>query len=371
MCAANPYLGLPAQAFWRQGVVDRPGLVPDGLWTPAFPIHPDHRIVTAGSCFAQHIGRALSARGFGWVDAEPAPRHMDTATAQRFGYGLFSFRTGNIYTARMLMQWLRWATGAEPVPDGDVWEDGGRFFDPFRPAIEPDGFASADELRASRAATLAAIRSAVDEADVLVFTLGLTECWRDRVTGAEYAMCPGTVAGHFDPDRHAFHNQRPGEILRDLRAAVQLLARRNPRLKVLLTVSPVPLTATASGQHVLVATSQSKAILRAAAGILAEDSPAVDYFPSFELITAPTFRGVFFAGNQRNVLPEGVAHVMGCFFDSLEARFGPVPARGRDTTGARPDPAGVVGAEARSRRGGRRAAVAEACEEAVLAAFRS
>jgi hypothetical protein len=265
----------------------------------------------------------------------------------------------------MLVQWLSWALEGAALPADDVWHEGGRWFDPFRPAVEPGGFADADELRASRQATLAAIRAAVDGADVLVLTLGLTECWRDRVTGAEYAMCPGTVAGRFDPDRHAFHNQRPGEILRDLRTAVQILARRNPRLRVLLTVSPVPLTATASGQHVLVATTQSKAILRAVAGMLAEDLAAVDYFPSYEIITAPTFRGVFYAGNQRNVLPEGVATVMDCFFGSLEARFGPVAVPAEGGAGA------ARTAGPRRRRGTRRGAAAEACEEAVLAAFRT
>jgi hypothetical protein len=108
----------------------------------------------------------------------------------------------------------------------------------------------------------------------------------------------------------------------DMQAVLDLLAQANPRLRVLLTVSPVPLTATASGQHVLTATSHSKSLLRAVAGELAASLPQVDYFPSYEIITHPAYRGRFYAPNLRSVLPEGVDHVMTCFFRDQAAAFG-------------------------------------------------
>ena len=58
-------------------------------------------------------------------------------------------------------------------------------------------------------------------------------------------------------------------------------------LRVVLTVSPVPLTATASDRHVLVANTYSKAVLRAVAEELYLESPYIDYVPSFELVTNP------------------------------------------------------------------------------------
>jgi hypothetical protein len=135
--------------------------------------------------------------------------------------------------------------------------------------------------------------------------MGLTEAWQDRVTGVEYAVCPGTVAGQFDPDRHLFVNHGFGALMGDMTAALRLMFRANRGLKVLLTVSPVPLTATASGQHVLTATSHSKSLLRAVAGELVAAQARVDYFPSYEIITHPAYRGRFFAPNLRSVLPEG------------------------------------------------------------------
>ena len=318
----NPYEVLEAQAFWRTAVAQKGALALERLWQPKFQVKPEHKIVTAGSCFAQHIGRALAERGYHWFDAEPAPPWLRAADARTFNYGIFSFRTGNIYTPRMLLQWLRLAfEGGET----ELWESGGRWYDPLRPVIEPGGFASRDELLEARAATLASLRRAVSEASVFVFTLGLTECWRNSETGFEYALCPGTVAGAaFDAGLHSFHNTGFDELREDLEAALALMRAQNSDLRVLLTVSPVPLVASASGEHVLTATSHSKALLRAVAGEVSGGSGQIDYFPSYEIITHPVFRGMFFAPNMRSVVPQGVATVMRHFFTEQVRVFGEV-----------------------------------------------
>lgn len=352
----HPYAHLPPDRFWRTAVADRDPMAITGLWQPKFAIKPRSRIITAGSCFAQHFSRALLARGYRWSDHEPGPPGLTGDQRRDYNYGVFSFRTGNIYTPRMLRQWLSWALGPD-APPSEVWQAGGRFHDPFRPAIEPGGFASAAELHASRAVTLAAIRQAVAGAHVLVFTMGLTESWQNRDTGLEYATCPGTASGLFDPAAHRFVNHRFDSLLADLGAAIGLLRSLNPRLRVLLTVSPVPLTATASGQHVLSATSHSKALLRAVAAECMADDPLTDYFPSYEIITHPIWQGRFFAANRRTVLPEGVAFVMENFFRDQAAAFGiaPPPAAA---------PAAATPAEDKDD-----TAADLRCEEELLAAF--
>lgn len=317
----HPYENMGPQSYWKTAVATPGAHGLAGLWTPKFAVNPDHRIVTAGSCFAQHIGNALSERGYGWTDCEAPPPFLIGAEARKFGYGVFSFRTGNIYTPSMLNQWLELAYGARKEVR-EVWEKDGRFFDPLRPAIEPDGFASEDEVWSARALTYAALRRAVETADVFVFTLGLTERWHNAETGLEYALCPGTVAGRFDADKHVFTNTNTRATMRALMRALRFARSKNPNLKVLLTVSPVPLTATASGQHVLTATQYSKSVLRAVAGMACEDKGWIDYFPSFEIITHPIFRGMFFAPNMRSVVPEGVATVMKHFFADQTRVFG-------------------------------------------------
>lgn len=359
---SHPYETLPEDRFWRSAVAERGALEITGLWKPRHRIGRRTRIVTAGSCFAQHFARALVARRYRWLDFEPGPAGLTPAQRKDYHYGTFSFRTGNIYTPRMLRQWLTWALTETPVPE-EVWERDGRFYDPFRPGVEPGGFVSPDELYASRRETLAAIAAAVRGAQVFVFTMGLTEAWMNKATGVEYAVCPGTVAGAFDAEAHGFVNHGFGALMADMVASLRLMARANRRLGLLLTVSPVPLTATASGQHVLTATSHSKSMLRAVASEMVAAQPRVDYFPSYEIITHPAYRGRFFAPNLRSVLPEGVDHVMAQFFRDQAAAFGgEAPAPPAAATGAAPEPVEAQEPELTE-------AEELRCEEEILAAF--
>lgn len=331
----NPYETLEERAFWATAVARRNMFDITDLWQPKFRITPKHRIVTFGSCFAQHIGRALADRQFGWLDTEPAPLGLKPSLAAKFSYGLFSSRTGNIYTVSLLKQWCDWALGKGAVP-GEIWQEGQHFFDPFRPRIEPNGFASPDEVTGSRLTTLKSFRKAILQSDVFVFTLGLSESWFNKSGGYEYPICPGTIAGAFDEKEHIFVNQDYAFIYETFEDAINLMRGVNPRLRFLLTVSPVPLTATNSGQHVLVATAQSKSVLRAVAGELALQHSFVDYFPSYEIISSAPFHGVFYDPNQRSVNRRGVEHVMDIFFEALGLPHGPVPAP------AQPDEAGTT-----------------------------
>lgn len=199
-----------------------------------------------------------------------------------------------------------------------MWASRDRYFDPFRPTIEPNGFHSPEELVRSRATTIACFRDALAEADMLVFTLGLTECWRNAIEDYEYQSSPSIVKDAFDPERHRFHNQTVGEILGDMNIVFERMRRFNPDLKILLTVSPVPITATASDHHVLVAMLHTKSVLRAAAGELAAQHPFCDYFPSYEMVTGPPFRGMFYAPNLRAVTKHGIDFVMDRFFTAIE-----------------------------------------------------
>lgn len=312
----NPYEGLPDTAYWRAAVAQVDPLRIGPVWQPRFEVRPEDKVVTFGSCFAQHIGRALIERKFAWLNTELPPADLRPDNVRRFNYDVFSSRTGNIYTPTLLRQWTRWALGDAPPPD-EAWQQDGRWFDPFRPAIEPGGFASADEMLRSRRKAIKAFGEAIAQADLFIFTLGLTESWHNSRTGSEYPMCPGTVAGEFDPGEHVFENLGFQRLRDGLGETFDLMKARNPSLRFLLTVSPVPLTATKSGRHVLVATMASKSRLRAVADDIVANRADCDYFPSYELIVSPPFKGRFFEANQRSVTAEGVAFVMDTFFNSL------------------------------------------------------
>lgn len=316
----NPYKELPDIAFWKPAVATKNLFEIKRLWSPKFKLTPQHKIVTFGSCFAQHIGHALVERGFNWLSTEKPPHGLSNANQKSFNYNVFSARTGNIYTTSLLKQWTEWALDKTEVPT-EIWQQEERFYDPFRPNIEPNGFESAEELRQSQQQAVKSFKASIETADYFVFTLGLTESWRNKEFGYEYPMCPGTVAGEFNPEAHEFHNQLFAEIIKNLRETVTMMREVNPKLKFILTVSPVPLTATMSGNHVLVASMESKSILRAVAGQFAGYN-FVDYFPSYEIINSPVFQGVFFEANKRSVSSYGVKFVMDNFFNSLELKFG-------------------------------------------------
>lgn len=328
--SANPYSDLPPQAFWRTGVAE-PGLFGlRDLWASRWVLPSDARFSTYGSCFAQHISRALMARKMNWLNGEPAPGRTPPQLAEAFNYGVFSARTGNIYTAAQLLTHVELAAGTRDPASIEIWPDGALCRDSLRPVIEPVGFANQPDLQLSRASMVRGFRRSIAAAEVFVFTLGLTEGWENLQTGQCYPLCPGTVAGKFDAAQHRFHNYQYPDIRAALEAAFALMWQINPALRILLTVSPVPLTATASGQHVLSATTYSKSNLRAVAGDLAGSDPRIDYFPSYEIITGAPTRAAFFEPNLRSVAAQGVEFVMGHFFGGLNTSAAPVHGKERN-----------------------------------------
>jgi GSCFA family len=316
----NPYRGLPDNAYWRSAVQERHFFDLDELCQP-FRLSKLDRFATAGSCFAQHIGHHLRASGAGYMDMEPRPDFLAESDEKRFGYGIYSCRYGNVYTTRQLLQLAQEAMG-QRRPVDHVWQKDGRWFDALRPAVDPVGYEAPEQVSHLRALHLRAVAAMLQEVAVFVFTLGLTEAWMSLADGTVYPTAAGTIVGSHDPAKYAFRNFRYPEIRDDLQQFWRLLRSVNPKARMVLTVSPVPLNATASGEHVLVASSRSKAVLRAVAGDFAEDEAGVTYFPSYEIISSHPARGMFFEQDLRNVNECGVRLVMKHFFkffDDLDA----------------------------------------------------
>jgi len=307
-----PYAGLPRSAYWRTavGAADRGALVPQVGGAELFG--PRTRIASAGSCFAQNMARELKAAGFAYFETESGPAWFDEQSRATMGYGLYSARFGNVYTAAQLRQLLERCLGESDFAE-PAWQEGGRFHDPFRPTVQPGGFASLDALEEDRARHLAAVRTLFEQLEVFVFTLGLTEGWRSRTTGAVFPICPGCEVGTFDASLHEFVNFPVSAVVADLDAFLARFRALNPAAQVVLTVSPVPLAATYAGRHVLEATTYSKSVLRVAAEEARLRHDNVHYFASYEIVTG-LGRPDYFEADRRGVAPEAVAHVMDAFF---------------------------------------------------------
>ena len=313
----NPYSNLPKSAFWKSGVAKENPFAIENIYKRKFKIDSHSKIATAGSCFAQHITRHLKKNGYTVLDVEPPPPGLPENLHQMFGFSMYSARYGNIYTVRQLLQLAQEAAG-EWIPYNYIWEKDQKFYDALRPAVEPDGLGTPEEVLQQREIHIKRVKKLFMELDLFIFTLGLTEMWVHKESGTVYPTAPGTLIGEFDEDIYEFKNAQFAEIIKDFnlfRRVVEKNIRGGRPFKCLLTVSPVPLTASASGKHVLVSTSYSKSNLRCVAGQLSMNHQSIDYFPSYEIVMNPRMHSTAFSDNLRTVRNETVEVVMRHFFD--------------------------------------------------------
>ncbi|WP_422822426.1 GSCFA domain-containing protein [Vreelandella azerica] len=110
---------------------------------------------------------------------EPRPDFIKPEQAKKFGYEVYSCRYGNIYTTRQLLQLVKEALQARS-PQKIVWEKNNRYFDALRPSVDPAGYESEDLVHKVRSKHLQAVREMLENLDVFVFTLGLTEAWLSK-----------------------------------------------------------------------------------------------------------------------------------------------------------------------------------------------
>ena len=230
-------------------------------------------IGSAGSCFATEIAYYLQRSGYNYVVTESDPRDGELPES--------SARWGIIFNTPSIQQLAEKAFGLVDLPrliehriDGDYFQD------PYRENI---GFDSIDELEENRAAHITACRRAFEEVEVFILTLGLNECWQFIPDGSVISRGPKT-SHHFALFRHRVLSV--DENLVCLQRFLDVVRARNPGLKLIVTVSPVPLLATglADDTHVIAANGHSKAVLRTAAEELRRRNDGVFYFPSYEIV---------------------------------------------------------------------------------------
>lgn len=300
----NPYQNLPDTRFWSSGVklpVNAQKLL--AINPLLNSLSENDSIVSGGSCFAQYIGQELTSRSFNYLRSNLSDDRIE------------SFGLGNIYSIAQFKQWLEFSLGLREWDDACLIEVDDQWFDLLLP--HRNALSSQQELSEHRVAIKDEILSYLKEANILIFTIGLTETWKN-LKGDIYPTCPGTLIGEFDESQHKFHNCTFDEILADLEVVESLLADINSELRVVYTVSPVPLTATASDSHVLLATTYSKSVIRAALGQYCTHSKHASYFPSYELISHHTETDWRFDINLRSISESGVRYVMGHAFAENE-----------------------------------------------------
>ncbi|WP_068112523.1 GSCFA domain-containing protein [Tropicimonas marinistellae] len=305
--------------------------------TPSFTMSRDDTVFTIGSCFARNVESALISAGI-----EVTSRDFDLGPiGESLGFAGNFF---NKYSIHSVNNELRWALDRASFPGKDVLyplqADDSKYSDLQLGAAKLEF--SADEILAFRHRFLDVMARAA-EADVVIVTLGYVEVWYDTQLGIYLNVAPPPQLARKQPERFEFRVLSYEDVLGGLRELYEILTRyRSKPLRMLLTVSPVPLLSTFRDVDVLVANSYSKSVQRAAIDAFIAETDGVDYFPSYEFVVLSDPRVAWSRGDYRHVSSDLVARIM----QSVLARY--VPGSGQqEAQGAAPMTAEALEASVR------------------------
>jgi GSCFA family len=274
---------------------------------PKFKLRSDDKFFAIGSCFARGLENALIKRRIAVESAAPEFAKLQPANKEVTGLGFT-----NKYNTFSILNELRWALDPEavfPVESiAQVTES--TWSDPHTtPTLEPAGF----EETLERRRLIQTVTRRITDCRAVIITLGLVEVWRDLKANVYVNRTP-LLKIH--PTRYEFHLTGFTENWHNLEATHALLSRHgHPDMRIVVTVSPVPLMATFSKMDVIVANTYAKSLLRAVAQQWAAAHDNVDYFPSYEIVQNSD-RSAIWEDDLRHVTPGGTEHIMELFLQN-------------------------------------------------------
>jgi hypothetical protein len=269
-------------------------------------------IFAIGSCFAREIEAVLIDMGLNVLSK--AAGAISEAALGRRGFP-------NRYNPFAMLNDVAFAFGVRQFDERSiirVRRDEDLFMDLLS---RPTGGMFDYAVTLQRRARLLDLFSRLKESTTVVITLGLIEAWFDKETGLYLNVSPDIRdASSLYPDRFEFRVLSYEDNLAALDEIYRILSDGiGKRLRVVVTVSPVPLTATYTGQDVLVANMHSKSVLRACADTWVAQHPEhITYFPSYEMamLSDPD---VVWREDRLHVQPDFVRHITGHFVQSCLA----------------------------------------------------
>lgn len=248
-------------------------------WRPKFdlPLAPGRSCFTIGSCFARNIEDVLVERGITVPVADYHELEFDP-TDLRQNVSM------NEYNSASIAQRIHMALDGRAFDTRTLVAVRGGLFD----MTLSSPLKTTREVAMARRARIDGIYTQLAGADLVIVTLGYVEAWFDTLTGTWLNQMPPPNPGQAEPDRFRFHRLDAAQSLAHLAPAFDRLGALGRR--IVLTVSPVPLQSTFTGQDCVIANEYSKAVLRVVAEALCE-RPFVDYFPSYEIVRSMGLSG--------------------------------------------------------------------------------
>lgn len=170
----------------------------------------------------------------------------------------------------------------------------------------------------------------MQQTDGFIFTLGLSEVWRDKETQGVFWR--GVPASIFDPEKHELVLSSVDENRKNLGEICDRIRDFCGDKPIIFTLSPIPLQATFRNMSCICADAVSKSVLRVAIDMLmSEKRKNVYYWPSFEMIRwigshipdSLYCRGAGTVDDSRHVPQEVVGGIISLFIKNYFAENSP------------------------------------------------
>lgn len=251
---------------------------------PKFRIGRGDRFFCIGSCFARNVEEHLICNDIPVLSRRIVCPRSEWGNPRPNGIV-------NKFTTMSMLNELDWVLERPAIdeglfePAGEAWRDL-----QLSTGTPPVTLERAIERRAY---LIDDYFARIRQADVVVVTLGLNEVWHDSRTGRYLNEAPGMASVRAAPARYRLEITGVAANLEALRRIHALLLQINPDVRVIVTVSPVPMFATFSGKDVAVANMYSKTVLRAAAEEFAAGNDRIDYFPSYDMVALSRRESVY------------------------------------------------------------------------------
>jgi hypothetical protein len=300
---ARNVLGNPGRC-WNPELFDSDLFAPH--YAPKFTVDRSTSVFAFGSCFADHVKRALRANGLtvlSTYDSAPAELFKESSAYNPVAF----FHRYNPPSMLLELQNLFGRTQQLHEPALIVHHpEGVRDFH-----YSPNYPLSTVDLAMHRRALVRQRFSAIRNAGLFIFTLGLTETWFDGRCGL-YCNAQSIGALRANPERYEFRNLDTNSVRLHLEAIIALIREEVPGARIVFTVSPVPMEKTCMPTDVATANSYTKATLLAAVRDVEMRHADVGYFPSYEMATL-TRRSAVWRQDNRHIKDEFVDRVMAEF----------------------------------------------------------
>ena len=251
-------------------------------------IDKNTKIVSLGSCFAREIKDWLLNNDFNYLLTEQTKnpwisQKLYPGDKGRLPSSHASAAWDRVYNTATFRQIIEYSFISEAAIDDEIrdrlYEARGHVFDLKRTRTV---YSSYDVASKDIREHISESRGILEQAELLIFTMGLTEVWHSDVRKMTLASHPGRVR---PPADFSFTTTTYRENYNNTKEAIRILREQNPGLQILLTVSPVHLNKTFREDVDSVSAScASKSTLRAVANEICIEDPSVHYFPSYEIV---------------------------------------------------------------------------------------